>query len=60
MARALGQGEAHGSGHDRHANDGACEPVAAVLHESVQAMAMQAALSRGWDLASVVEHSVEP
>jgi NAD(P)-dependent dehydrogenase (short-subunit alcohol dehydrogenase family) len=59
MARALGQEEANCSGYDCHANDGACEPVAAVLNEGVQAMAMQTDFSRGRDIASFVEHSVE-
>jgi NAD(P)-dependent dehydrogenase (short-subunit alcohol dehydrogenase family) len=48
-ALALGQEGAIVSVHDLHANEGACETVDAVLHEGVQAMAMQADLSRGRD-----------
>jgi len=59
IAMALGQEGANVSVHDLHSNDGALETVEAVLHEGVQAMAMQAHLSRGRDSASVVEPSVE-
>jgi NAD(P)-dependent dehydrogenase (short-subunit alcohol dehydrogenase family) len=45
------EGGAIVSVHDLHANEGACETVDAVLHEGVQAMAMQADLSRGRDRA---------
>jgi hypothetical protein len=51
IALALGQEGALVSVHDLHANEGACETVHAVLHEGVQAIAMQTHLSRGRDRA---------
>jgi 3-oxoacyl-[acyl-carrier protein] reductase len=59
MALARGQEGANVSGHDFHANDGACETGDAVLHEGVQAMAMQADRSRGRDRAHFVAQRVE-
>jgi NAD(P)-dependent dehydrogenase (short-subunit alcohol dehydrogenase family) len=59
MAIALGKEGANVSVHDLHSKDGAFETVDAVLHEGVQAMAIQADLSRGRDIASFVEHSIE-
>jgi glucose 1-dehydrogenase len=59
MAPALGQESANVSGHYHHANDGALEMAEAVLNQGVQAMTMQADLSRGRDLMSFVEPSVE-
>jgi NADP-dependent 3-hydroxy acid dehydrogenase YdfG len=42
-----------------HSTDGVFETIDAVLHGGVQAMAMQADLSRTRDIASIVEHRVE-
>jgi 3-oxoacyl-[acyl-carrier protein] reductase len=58
IALALGKKGANVSVHSLHATDGACETIDAVLHERVQAMAMQADLSLGRDRARVVEPSV--
>ena len=59
MARALGQENANVSGHYRHATDGALETAEAVLNEGVQAMAMRTDFSRGRELVSFAEPSVE-
>jgi len=51
-AMALGNEGANVSVHFLHSKDGALETVDAVLHEGGQAMAMQADLSLGRDIAS--------
>ncbi len=59
IAMALGKEGANFSVHYLHSKDGALETVDAVLNERVQAIAIQANLSLGRDITSLVEQSVE-